>query len=187
MQFRPFFMVVPAVIALAAGLAWLTSATAIDGGSDTPQIAQAAPPPAAPPAADGGTERARPQRTFSPQTMCKERVARRIGYRAYLKARLELKPEQMALWTTFEKAADEASAKNMARCSTLPTDMKVRLSITERMTMQEDMMKARLASLEAVKPSLLALYAALTPDQKAVFDRPMGEPGRHRWRGQTHR
>ena len=114
--------------------------------------------------------------------MCKERVAHRIGYRAYLKARLELKPEQMALWSTFEKAADEASTKSMARCAALPTEMKARPNVTERMTMQEGMMKARLASLEATKPSLFALYAALTPEQKAVFDRPMGRSGRHRWR-----
>ena len=92
MLFRPVFWALPTAIVAAVGLAGLTSATAIDGGLDAPPIAQAAPPPAAPPAAGEGTDRVRPQRTFSPQTMCKERVAHRIGYRAYLKARLELKP-----------------------------------------------------------------------------------------------
>ena len=44
------------------------------------------------------------------------------------------------------------------------------------------MMKTRLESLEAVKPSLMALYAALTPEQKAILDRPM-MGGHHRGRG----
>lgn len=110
---------------------------------------------------------------FSPKDMCAEQVARRIGNRAYLKARLDLKPEQMTLWNNFEKAADEASAKDKARCASLPTEIKTPPSYIERMTMREEMMKARLAALEAVKPSLQALYAALTPEQKAIFDKPM--------------
>ena len=40
--------------------------------------------------------------------------------------------------------------------------------------MEEDLLKARLATLEAVKPSLTALYNVLTAEQKAVFDRPHG-------------
>ena len=71
------------------------------------------------------------------------------------------------------KAADEASAKDKARCATLPAEVKTPPTYMERMTMREDMMKARLAALEAVKPSLQALYAALTPEQKAIFDKPM--------------
>jgi len=110
---------------------------------------------------------------FSPKDMCSEQVARRIGNRAYLKARLDLKPEQMTLWNNFEKAADEASAKDKARCATLPAEIKTPPSYIERMTMREEMMKARLAALEAVRPSLQALYAALTPEQKAIFDKPM--------------
>ena len=47
------------------------------------------------------------------------------------------------------------------------------------------MMKTRLESLEAVKPSLMALYAKLTPEQKAILDRPkmMGGHGHHHGRG----
>src|SRR5471030_871657 len=115
MQFRSSFVLVPAVIVAVAGFAWFSIAEAVDVPLDTPQIAQATPP-----AAGGATDPGRHQRTFSPQTMCKERVARGIGHRAYLKARLDLKPEQTALWDAFEKAADAESAKNKARCATLP-------------------------------------------------------------------
>ncbi len=193
----------PAALALAGGLAWIGSAAATDPllGSTVdlqPQLAQAAPPAAQPPAAGGPAPQTGPMGpgmggsrmggpgmmghgpmggmampAFSPKDMCTEQVARRVGNRAYLKARLDLKPEQMTLWNNFEKAADEASAKDKARCAALPTEIKTPPTYMERMTMREDMMKARLAALEAVKPSLQALYAALTPEQKAIFDKPM--------------
>ena len=117
--------------------------------------------------------------------MCFERNARKVGARAYLKSRLDLKPEQMTAWNAFEKAADDATAKDKARCATLPVDVKTIPNFNERMNMREAMMKSRLESLEAVKPSLTALYAALTPEQQALFDRPMmgGPHRRSRWHG----
>jgi LTXXQ motif family protein len=44
------------------------------------------------------------------------------------------------------------------------------------------MMKSRLEAMQAVKPTLLALYDKLSPDQKAVFDRPMMGRGMGRYR-----
>lgn len=188
-------LVLPTALVLAAGLAFTTPASAFDlFEDDTIELAQATPPaPPPPPAARGERtpgERgaARVERSFSPKSMCLDMAARRIGDRAYLKARLELKPEQMTAWNAFEKAADEASAKSMARCQTLPTEMKERPSYLERLTMEEDVMKARIATIEAVKPPLTALVAVLTPEQKAILDRPrmgfahragaaMGHPG----------
>jgi hypothetical protein len=38
-------------------------------------------------------------------------------------------------------------------------------------------MKARVASIEAVKPTLVALYAVLTPEQKVTLDKPRGMAG----------
>ena len=123
------------------------------------------PPAGSPPAATQDRP-ARPERTFSPRTACKEHVARRIGNRAYIKARLELKPEQMTAWSAFEKAADEVSAKENAKCTALPAEQKTPSNFTDRLNMREDMMKSRLESIQSVKPSMLALYAALTPEQK---------------------
>jgi hypothetical protein len=129
----------------------------------------------------------RPQRpAFNPRNMCVERMAHKVGQRAYLKARLDLKPEQMTAWNAFEKAADEVTAKDKVRCATLPTEIKERPKFADRMNMREAMMKSRFESMEAVKPSLMTLYAALTPDQQALFDRPpMGHGGPHRphWHG----
>lgn len=157
------------LLATAAGLAFASPASALDRDSDFDmlEIAQAAPPVAA------------AGRTFSPRSMCQDMLARRIGNRAYIKARLELKPEQMTAWNAFEKASDEANTKSSARCAALPAEMKDRPNYVDRLSMEEDAMKARVASIEAVKPTLTALYAVLTPEQKAILDKPRmaGGPG----------
>ncbi len=191
MRVRPFFLAVPTALVAAAGFAWLTSAAASNGGfNEAPQVAQAAPPAAPPPPAGGpppgGPERM--MRDFSPKAFCEDRIARRIGARAYLKARLDLKPDQVSAWDAFQKAADEASAKEKATCASLPNEVKAPPSFPDRLTRQEEMMKSRLESIQAVKPTLMALYDKLSPEQKAVFDRPAmgphrGGPGKHRRQG----
>ena len=184
MPSRKLYFALPVALVASAGFAWLTSATAFDGGFDgAPRLAQAAPPAAQPPAAGGGADkRAERMRDFSPKAMCEEHIARRVGNRAYLKERLDLKPEQISAWDAFQKAADDASAKEKAKCASLPTEMKTPPSFADRFNRREEMMKTRLESLEAVKPTLMALYDKLTPEQKAILDRPrMG--GHHRGRG----
>ncbi len=190
MRVRAFFVAVPTALVAAAGLAWLTSAAASNGGFDgAPQIAQANPPAATPPAA-GGPDRPGPERMmpkFSPKQFCEERIARRVGARAYLKEKLDLKPDQMSAWEAFQKAADAASAKEKAKCAALPTEVpKTPPSFADRMNLRDERMKSRLESFESVKPTLLALYDKLTPEQKEVLDRPMMGPmhgGRARhWR-----
>ena len=190
MSSRMKFLAVSTALVAAGGFAWLTSAVASDGGFEgAPQVAQAAPPAAPPTAAGGGAAASTPEPAFNPRNMCLDRVAHRIGNRAYLKARLDLKAEQTSAWNAFEKAADDVSAKDKARCAALPTEVKTPPKFTERMAMRETMMKARLESVEAVKPSLTALYAALTPEQQALFDRPMmgGHRHHHGWRGRHGR
>ena len=187
MSTRMKILAVSTAIAAAGSLAWLTSAVAFDGGiAGTPQVAQAAPPAAPPPAAGGGAapKADRPVRpAFNPRNMCMERTAQKVGMRAYLKTRLDLKPEQTTAWNAYEKAADDVTAKDKVRCASLPTEMKEQPKFADRMNMRETRMKSRYDSFEAVKPSLMALYAALTPEQQALFDRPMGDghrgPHRH--------
>lgn len=173
MLLRSQVLTVPTAIVLAVGLSVASPASALDSSPGDPlELAQAGP--MSPPA--GGLIHAKADRTFTPKAMCQDGLARRVGNRAYIKARLELKPDQMAAWNAFEKAADDASAKERARCAALPAEMKEMPNYVDRLTMREDMMKARLASIEAVKPTLLALYNVLSPDQKAVLDKPMRGP-----------
>jgi hypothetical protein len=167
----------------AAGLAWMSPAMALDNGADDlPELAQATPPPAA------GPER-RDRAAFNPKAVCLDHVARRAGNRTYLKVRLELKPEQMTAWNAFAKAADEADAKETARCNAMPAEMKERPTYVDRLTLEENAMKARVERIEAVKPALLAFYNTLSPEQKAVLDRPRpmgGAMGAMMGRGPGH-
>jgi hypothetical protein len=186
MSFRPLLLAAPA---LAAGLLLATSASAaLDGvlDDDALEMAQATPPaPPAPPAAGPGRDRA----AFNPKAFCLDRVARRAGNRTYLKVKLELKPEQMPAWDAFAKASDAADVKDTARCNALPSEMKERPSYVDRLSMEESFMKARVERIEAVKPTLIALYDMLTPEQKAVLDRPrpMGGPMGGPMSGMMHR
>ena len=120
MLFRTLLLTAPAALAaLAAGLLLATPASALDSGyDDLLELAQATP--ATPPAA--GTDRRERMAAFNPKAFCLDQVARRAGNRTYLKVRLELKPEQMTAWNAFEKASDEASVKEMARCNALPSE-----------------------------------------------------------------
>ena len=166
MAFRPLLPVIPTAFVAAAALALASPASAFDIALDeTVELAQASPPAR-------GMGHGMTAHNLSPRSTCLDRVARRIGNRAYLKARLELKPDQMAAWDAFEKAANEASARENARCATLPEEMNDASNIVERLAMREEAMKARLASIQSVKPTLLAAYDVLTPAQKAVLDRP---------------
>jgi hypothetical protein len=184
MSFRPLILAIPATavfsLVAAAGLAWMSPASALDSGSDDPsEMAQATPPAAPPPAA--GQDR-RDRAAFNPKTFCLDQIARRAGNRTFLKVRLELKPEQMTAWNAFAKAADDADAKETARCNALPTDMKERPNFVDRLGREEDFMKARIERIDAVKPTLTAFYDTLSPEQKAMLDRPrdmMGREGHH--------
>ena len=147
---------------------------------DLLELAQATPP--APPAA-AGTDHARDRMAnFNPKAFCLDRVARRAGNRTYLKIKLDLKPEQMTAWDAFARVSDAADVKDTARCNALPSDMKERPNFVDRLTMEETYIKARVERIEAVKPSLTALYTTLSPEQKTVLDQPRqmaGMRGRH--------
>jgi hypothetical protein len=181
MSFRPLLFAAPA--ALLAGLVLATPASSSAGGAlddDLLELAQATPP--APPAA-GGDRRDR-MANFNPKAFCLDHVARRAGNRTYLKIKLDLKAEQMAAWDAFAKASDTADVKDTARCNALPSEMKERPTYVDRLTMEENYMKARVERIEGVRPTLTALYDTLSPEQKAVLDRPrpMGGMG-HRHGG----
>ena len=179
MSFRPLLLAAPA--ALIAGLMLTMPASAAVGSvldDDLLELAQATPP--APPAA--GPERRDRMANFSPKAFCLDRVARRAGNRTYLKIKLDLKPDQMTAWDAFAKASDAADVKDTARCNALPSEMKERPNYVDRLTMEETYMKARVERIEAVKPSLTALYNTLSPEQKTALDRPRpmgGMMGRH--------
>lgn len=168
-MFRPLLLIAPA--ALAAGLLLAMPASALDAGpDDLLELAQATPP--APPGPGAGMDRRDRMAAFNPKALCLDQVARRAGNRTYLKVRLDLKADQAAAWDAFAKASDAADVKDTARCNALPAEMKERPGYVDRLTMEENAMKARVERIEAVKPTLVAFYNVLSPEQKAVLDRP---------------
>ena len=174
MSIRPLLVAVPLALATAASLSLSSPARAVDGSANNSfELAQATPPAPPPPAPPGaGRERHGERHAFNPRGFCLDQVARRASNRAFIKVRMELKPEQMTAWNAFAKSADDADAKDIARCNALPTEMKERPTYLQRLDMEEQVMKARVEQIEAVKPTLQAFYDTLSPEQKAVLDRP---------------
>jgi LTXXQ motif family protein len=178
MSFRPLLLAMPLTLATVAGLALASPALALDSAADDPfELAQATPSTPPPPPPGAGPERRGDRAAVNPKAFCLDQIARRASNRTYIKIRMELKPEQMTAWNAFAKASDDADAKDVTRCNALPTEMKERPSYIERLTLEEGAMKARVARIEAVKPSLVAFYDTLSPEQKAVLDRPRGAGG----------
>jgi hypothetical protein len=72
---------------------------------------------------------------------------------------------------TATQSAQESQRK---QCDALPTsrDGADKLTVIDRMQHREQMLQTRLQGLQQVEPAVQALYQSLTPEQKAVLDRP---------------
>ena len=155
----------------------MSPALALDSGpDDLLELAQATPP--TPPPAAGGPER-RDRPAVNPKAFCLDQIARRAGNRTYLKVRLDLKAEQMTAWNAFAKASDDADVKDTARCNALPDrDEGAGRSYVDRLTLEENAMKARVERIEAVKPTPARLlqHAVAGAEGRA---RPAASDGRH--------
>ena len=108
--------------------------------------------------------------------MCEDRYAREAGRMAYLDARLKLTAAQQPLFVRWKEAALDIAKRRGADCSQRVTqrDRKER-NVVERMGREEEMLKQRIADLDAERPALSALYGALSPEQREALS-----PGRHR-------
>ncbi|MDO8422392.1 MAG: Spy/CpxP family protein refolding chaperone [Parvibaculum sp.] len=110
-------------------------------------------------------------------TMCVDRNARAVGHLAELEAKLKPTTAQTAAWAAYkntlttQSAAAEKSCLDRAAARKAAGDDKKRPTIIERQAMMEKGLEAKLANLKATQPSLTALYATLSDDQKQVMDR----------------
>jgi hypothetical protein len=141
--------------------------------ADTPQQ-----PAAAAPAQPGGDHHGIGEHHHgwamrSPQQRCESGIARRAARAAYVEAMLNLTPDQRPLAAKVETALQNAADKEHQLCAALPTDAKAApATLIDRLNRREQMMQARLDGMKQVQPALQALYAALTPAQKATLDHP---------------
>jgi len=106
----------------------------------------------------------------NPQERCEERLAWRAAMRAYTEAKLDLTPEQRPLWDRIQSIAQTEQQKERQLCVALkPRDETTMLDRLDRM---QQFLSTRLESLQAAKPAVQALYQALSPEQRAIFDHP---------------
>ena len=116
--------------------------------------------------------------------MCKDMVARQTGELAYLETKLALTPAQAPLFARWKGVMLDIAQKHQGECAQMPMMHKsgMRPDMLEGMAMEEKMLKIRLADLQAERPTLSALYAALTPEQKTE----LGQAARHEMAGRMH-
>lgn len=105
-----------------------------------------------------------------PQEHCIDRLAWRAAMRAYTEAKLNLTAEQRPLWEKIQSAAQAEEQKERQLCSTLKPGGDA--TLLDRLDRRQQFLSARLEGLQAAKPSVQALYQALTPEQRAIIDHP---------------
>jgi hypothetical protein len=122
---------------------------------------------------------------------CSDFYAHAVGGLAYLETRLALTDNQKPLFERWKHVKLESAKAHADECGTMmPRDMDA--SIIDRLKMHEKMMKSRLADLQAQMPSLEALVASLSDEQKHVLERThdmfggRGMHGMHGMMGQRH-
>jgi hypothetical protein len=98
-----------------------------------------------------------------------------------LKGELKLTGAQEPLWQAFAEKSKAQAGKGMQAMQSMQSDKPV--PAPERMAQMQTMMKDRLAGMESVHESFSRLYAALTPEQKAVADKSFSMSDRHQHGG----
>ncbi|MEO8558489.1 MAG: Spy/CpxP family protein refolding chaperone [Rhodospirillales bacterium] len=118
------------------------------------------------------------------KNFCTSRYAGAAGHVAYLEAKLDLTAAQKPLFQKWEQSVMGSAQKSRDTCVTnvAATKPDTKPTILDRETRMEKSLSEKLDALKAQRPALEALYAALTPDQQAQFNRPIGRMG-HRGEG----
>jgi hypothetical protein len=113
-------------------------------------------------------------RDTSPQQACVNRLARRAGFVAAMGVKLNLTQDQKPLWDKLLAATQSAQEGQRKLCDALPTSREdaEKVTVIDRMNQQQQMLQARLQALQQTEPAVQALYQSLTPEQKAILDRP---------------
>jgi hypothetical protein len=120
------------------------------------------PPPAPPP----GME----DRMMRRGQMCQDLYAHKVGELAFLETKLSLTSAQAPLFARWKQASLQIAKSHESDCAARERrEPGQRRAMMTRLSMEETMLKRRLADIDAERPSLGALYAALNPAQKEEF------------------
>jgi hypothetical protein len=110
------------------------------------------------------------------EQICRDLYAGKVGELAFLEAKLALDAKQAPLFARWKQASLDIAKQHESECAGKPprraADMRGhRRSVVDRLALEEDLLKRRLADIQAERPALAALYGALTPAQKEEFSR----------------
>ena len=116
--------------------------------------------------------------------MCKEMYAHKVGELAFLEAKLSLSAGQAPLFARWKEASLDIAKRRETDCTAHDrrADHGRHSDVVDRLTREEDMLKKRLADIQAERPALAAFYESLTPAQKEEF----GHGGMRRMAGRMH-
>lgn len=121
----------------------------------------------------------------SREQVCKFLYARKAGELAFLEAKLSLSQNQAPLFARWKQASLDVAKQHEGDCAgrkRLKEARDQRLTVVDRLALEEDLLKRRLSDIQTERPALIALYAALTPAQKQEF----GEDGTRHMAGRMH-
>ena len=117
-----------------------------------------------------------PEFASDTKQFCDDRYAGEVGRIAYLETRLHLNETEQPLFARWKDVRLSIAKRRAADCNThLDSVEGDRADPVARMTREEEMLKQRIADLDAERPAFAALYTALAPDQRLSLSpgRPM--------------
>ena len=119
------------------------------------------------------------------EQICKDLYARKAGELAFLEAKLSLNAKQAPLFARWKQASLDVAKQHESDCATHERRAGARdhrPTVVDRLAQEEDLLKKRLADIQAERPALTAFYESLTPAQKEEF----GRGARRRMAGRMH-
>ena len=101
-----------------------------------------------------------------------------------MKTQLKITAAQEPAWQAFTAAAKQRAADMQAMHASMQQDSG---NAAERMAQHSAAMQQRGAAMAAMSDAFNTLYAALTPEQKAIADQNFGKMGHRGKKGPGHR
>ena len=114
---------------------------------------------------------------------CRNISALKDGQLAFLETKLQLTASQQPLFARWKDISMEIAKRREGNCESRVERAAAGRDLMERLDREEDRLKTRLADLQAERPALSTLYAALDPTQKEE----LGRAARHAMGGRMHR
>ena len=135
------------------------------------QNQEAAAEPEAGPPSPAGMDHAMMRQ---PGQFCQDMYAHKAGEMAFLEAKLQLNASQQPLFARWKGVSLDIAKRHEGDCSGRVQKARAagqRPDMMQRLDREEDMLKTRLADIQAERPALEALYGALNAAQKQEFAR----------------